>query len=351
MEPVKWTPARSGWVSATRETAWPDAGDQVDHAGRQAGRLQQPHQVVRGELLGRRRLPDHHVAHQRGRGGQVARDRGEVERGDGQHEAFQRPVLQLVPAAGRRGGLLGQQAPGVVHVVAPEVDQLAGGVDLGLVGRLGLAEHGRGVDGLPPRAGQQVGRLEEDGRPVVEGQLPPAGGGQPGRLDGRRDVLVGGVGQLAEHMPVVVRLDHVHPAAAAHALLAADGHGQLGPVAGQLLDLLLERRPLLAPRRVPLDRLIGRHGDISHGIHCGIAPCLTRHRWRYVSSSHVGGRRRRRRPGASGRDAGVGRGLIPRCGAAPGWRTRAARDPRRCPRRTGRRHRPRRPRAARRPRR
>ena len=77
----------------------PAPGDHVDHARRQSARLQQSHRVVRRQLLGRRRLPDHRVAHQRGRGGQVAGDRGEVERGDGQHEALQRAVVQPVPHA------------------------------------------------------------------------------------------------------------------------------------------------------------------------------------------------------------------------------------------------------------
>src|SRR3712207_6032048 len=42
-----------------------------------------------------RRLPDHRVAHQRGGGRQVAADRGEVERGDRQHERSEEHTSEL----------------------------------------------------------------------------------------------------------------------------------------------------------------------------------------------------------------------------------------------------------------
>jgi hypothetical protein len=119
------------------------AGQHVDDAVGQAGGLQQAHQVVGGELLGGRGLPDHRVAHQGRRGGQVAGDGGEVERGDGVDDALQRAVVHPVPDAGRGHRLLRVDLPGEVHVVAPEVGQLAGAVDLGLLGGLGLPEHRR----------------------------------------------------------------------------------------------------------------------------------------------------------------------------------------------------------------
>ena len=203
----------------------PVPGDQVDHPGRQPGRLEQAHEVVRRELLGRRRLPHHHVAEQRGRGRQVARDRGEVERRDGQHEAFERAVLHPVPGAGRRLRLLAEHAPGVVHVVAPEVDQLTGRVDLRLERRLGLPQHGGGVHGGAPRPGEQFRRLEEDRGPVLEVERPPAGRRLLGRVDRGGHVHVRRVAQLAEYVCLVVRLDHVDLLARCHLLLTADGHG------------------------------------------------------------------------------------------------------------------------------
>ena len=177
----------------------PVPGDQVDHPGRQPGRLEQAHQVVRRKLLGRRRLPHHHVAEQRGRGRQVARDRGEVERRDGQHEALERAVLHPVPGTGRRLRLLAEHLSGEVDVVAPEVDQLAGRVDLRLERRLGLPQHGGGVHGGAPRPGEQFRRLEEDRGPVVEVERPPAGRRLLGRVDRGGHVHVRRVAQLAEH--------------------------------------------------------------------------------------------------------------------------------------------------------
>ena len=62
------------------------------------------------------------------------------------HEALERPVLHPVPDAGRRDRLLRVDAQHELDVEAEEVDQLAGGVDLGLVRGLRLAEHRRRVE-------------------------------------------------------------------------------------------------------------------------------------------------------------------------------------------------------------
>ena len=147
VEPVKWMPARSGWVSATFETSSPSPGSMLMTPGGQPGLLEEVHRQRRGELLGRRRLPHDGVAHQRRRGRQVAGDRGEVERRDRVDEALERAVVGAVPHARAVGDrLLGVDLLGVVDVEAPEVDQLAGRVDLGLERRLRLAEHRRGVE-------------------------------------------------------------------------------------------------------------------------------------------------------------------------------------------------------------
>ncbi len=75
------------------------AVDEIDHARRHPGRLQQLHRQLRREGLLLRGLPHHGVAHQRRRGGQVAGDRGEVERRQCEDEALQRPVIHAVPGA------------------------------------------------------------------------------------------------------------------------------------------------------------------------------------------------------------------------------------------------------------
>ena len=152
-------------------------GQHVDHPGGSPASVQQVHDQRRGQLLGDRRLPDHHVAHQGRRGRQVAGDGGEVERGDRVDEPLQRPVVGAVPdplGVGHR--LLVQDLPGEMHVEPPEVGQLAGRIDLGLVRRLRLAEHGRGVHPGPPGTGQQFGGAQQDRRPGVEVQRPPVVG-------------------------------------------------------------------------------------------------------------------------------------------------------------------------------
>ena len=143
------------------------ADHQVDHAGRQAGRHQHPHDEVRRVDGGRGRLPQHGVAHHRRRGRQVAADRGEVERRHREDEPLEGAVLDAVPHARRGDRLVLVDLLHEVGVEAPEVDELAGGVDLGLEDGLGLAEHGGRVGLVAARAGEQVGGLQEDRGAVV----------------------------------------------------------------------------------------------------------------------------------------------------------------------------------------
>src|SRR4029079_33782 len=125
------------------------------------------HEEVRADGRGRGGLPDDGVAPKRGRGGEVPGDCREVERRDTEHEALERPLLEAVPDTGRGDRLLLVDAGHVLDVEAPEVDELAGGVDLRLVCVLRLAEHGGRVQRLPPRSGEKLGRSEEDGGAVL----------------------------------------------------------------------------------------------------------------------------------------------------------------------------------------
>src|SRR5207245_2817664 len=78
------------------------------------------------------------------------------------------PIVEIVPGGGRGDRLLREQALRVVGVEAEEIDQLASRVDLRLVCRLRLAEHGRGVHDRAVPRGEQVGGLEEYRRPPLE---------------------------------------------------------------------------------------------------------------------------------------------------------------------------------------
>ena len=244
------------------------AGHQVDDARRHAGLLEQLHRQLGRELLRRARLPDDGVAHERRGGRQVAGDGGEVERRDRVDEALERAVVGAVPdALGVERRLLLEDLAGEVDVDAPEVDELARGVDLGLVGRLALAEHRRGVEAGAPRSGEQLGGLEQDGGAVVEGQLAPHRGGGLGGVDGRLALLDRGVAQRAEHLAVGVRLADGDLAAGADDALTVDRVRQLGLGRPQLGEGDLERGSLGRARRVVEHRLVGRCGHVGHGVH------------------------------------------------------------------------------------
>ena len=152
-------------------------------------------------------LPHDGVAHERRGRGQVAGDRGEVERRDRVDEALQGAVVGAVPdALGVERRLLLEDLRAKWTLMPPEVDELARCVDLGLVGGLALPEHRRGVEPGAPRTGEQLGGLEQDGGTVVERQLAPPRGGSLGGVDGAWRLLDGGVAQRAEHLAVGVRL-------------------------------------------------------------------------------------------------------------------------------------------------
>ena len=245
----------------------PVTGDQVDHARRQTCGLQQLHGQIGGEGLRRRRLPHHRVAHQRGGGGQVARDRGEVERRDGVDEALERAVVGAVPHPAGADRLLRHDLPGEADVEPPEVDELAGRVDLGLVGGLGLAEHGCRAELLAPRPGQQIGGAQEHRGALVErGVRPRVLGGHRG-VDGRGRVGVLGVGEGAQFGGVAMRLHDVDAFTAAHPVSAADDVRQVDRVVGQFGERGDESRAFGAVRCVFVDRLVDRRGNIGDGIH------------------------------------------------------------------------------------
>ena len=274
----------------------------------------------------RRRLPHHHVAEQRRRGRQVAGDRGEVERRDRQHEALERAVLEPVPRAGRGARLLGEQPPREVHVVPPEVDQLAGGVDLGLVHGLGLAEHRRGVDGRPPRPGEQVGGAQEDRGAVVEGQLAP-----PGRR--RPAASIAAVTSSSVALPSspstcrwlcgwTTSTRSPPPIRCSPPMVMVSSARS----PARSLSLALQHAALLAARGVEPDRLVGGNRNVGDGIHRGSLPALAR---QLISSRPDP--RSATVQALSSHETRAAR--FSRSGAAvPGWRTTGVRVLRRRPR-------------------
>ena len=233
--------------------------DEVDHAVRQPRLLQQAHEEVRGVGRRRRRLPDDRVAHQRRRRREVAADGREVEGADGEHEALQRPVLHAVPDAGRRLGLLRVDANEVVRVEAPEVDQLAGGVDLGLMHRLRLVEHrGRG-ERRAPRAGEQLRRADEHRDALLPRRARPLAPGLGG--GGDRLLHFGGAAlvDVCEHVLLAMWHHRLERVAAAN-VLTADHAGNLHPLRLHLLQAAFQLCALGTAGLVLADRLVERSG-------------------------------------------------------------------------------------------
>ena len=239
---------------------------EVDHARRQARLLEDLDEEVRREHGGRGRLQDDGVSHHRRSGREVPHDGGEVERRDGKDEALERPVLNAVPDAGRRHGLLGCEPRHVAHVEAPEVGKLAGGVDLGLVGGLGLPEHGGRVQRVAPRAGEEICSAQED----CGASLPAHRGPLLARVGGRGDGLLHLAGAAAvvgrEHVLVVVRHDDLGEVPGAH-LAAADDERDLDLAAGELIQPGLEARALRRSGRVAQNRLVHGGRDLEDSAH------------------------------------------------------------------------------------
>ena len=77
-------------------------------------------------------------------------------------------MVKTVPHTGATQWLLLQDLSSKANVESPKVGHFAGGVDLGLVRRLALAQHCRGIERRSPRSRQEVGGFEEDGGALVK---------------------------------------------------------------------------------------------------------------------------------------------------------------------------------------
>src|SRR5213592_4746589 len=220
----------------------------------------------------RGRLPDHGVAHERGRRGEVAADRREVERRDRVHEPLERAVVEEVPGTGRGDRLLGIQPLREVRVEAPEIDQLARRIDLRLVRGLRLPEHRRRIDdGAVPR-GEELRCFEENGRAAP--QVPP--GPVVPRFARRRDrrphLRRASLMHLGEHVVVAVGHHGVDGLAGAD-LLSADYERDLQLAGGEVLERPLQLQALGGTGGVGEDRLDDRDRYDGSGVHAEESNC------------------------------------------------------------------------------
>ena len=147
------------------------------------------------------------------------------------------------------------EAPGIVAVEPPEVDQLAGRVYLGLEGCLRLVQHSGGVDSHPPFPGQQVSAPLEDGAPALQAEV------YPGLLDidcgptGRLNLLPPSQVDVRQDVSVVVR-DNLGYGVSREDQLTIDHARYLDYFSELPIYLVLQRHPLRASRRVSHYRLI-----------------------------------------------------------------------------------------------
>ena len=142
-------------------------------------------------------------------------------------------------------------------VVAEEVDELAGGVDLGLVEVLALAQHRSGVHQGAVLGGDEFRDLEQDGgadRPVGLGPLLVGG---HGGVDGHPDLGRTGLVVSSQHVLMVVRHDHFARVARTD-FLAADDQRDFDFNGTLAFELLLEGLALGGSFQVGFDRLVGR---------------------------------------------------------------------------------------------
>ena len=245
------------------------ARDELDHARGQAGLLENLiEEPIRQHRRGRR-LPECHVAEYGRCGGEVATDRGEVERRDRVDKSFERPIVEPVPHARHRDRLFVQQPFGIVHIEAEEVGEFARGIDLRLVRRLPLAQQRGGVHPRAPRAAQQVGGLHEYGSAIGECPVLPIllclGGAVDGVLQQRCRRLM----HRGELVPVPLRRGDVDGLAGAM-FEAVDDDGDVGDSAAEFLDRGLKCRALRGARGVTENRFVDGNGDVADGAHLGL---------------------------------------------------------------------------------
>lgn len=250
-----------------RRHLWTVARDEVDDTRRETGPPHDLEQVPGGQGGFEARLPERHVPHKRRSAGQVGRDGGEVEGRDRVDEALERaPVGHVPDRTGLHRGLLVDHLAGVVNVEAPEVNQFANRVDLGLVGVLALAEHGDRVDDVAGRSRQVLGGGEEHTRAQMLGQFGPLRLGVQRGLDGTGHE--GSIGQvdMGEHEFVIAGIAQL-PDVAGEDLLVTDDAGDVDDLAGLAIELRFQSSTICRTRGVRTNRFIERNRTSGIAVH------------------------------------------------------------------------------------
>ena len=133
----------------------------VDDPVRQSRLLENFHDHLRTVDLGVRWLPNHNVAHQCSHCWQVAGDGREIERRDGKHKPFERPVFQTVPNAVSAFRLLCMNFLGIISVESQEIRKFTCRINFSLKTVFSLRQHGCSIDFCPVGTSDEVSGFQE----------------------------------------------------------------------------------------------------------------------------------------------------------------------------------------------
>ena len=211
------------------------ARKEVHHAVGQACLLVDLHQQIIAQHSRGRRLPDTYVTHQHGAHAEVRCNRGEVERGDGEHEALHSTIGHIVQRALVGARLVAVYHRGVVGVITQEVAEFAGAVDLGLHGGLALTEHRSGIDEIAVLTADKGGDLHHHAGAVNPRRLGPFLTGLHGGGDGGLHLFLAHLVVACENM-MILGGHHYFAHILGADLLATDDGGDLSHLVVKLVE-------------------------------------------------------------------------------------------------------------------
>ena len=150
---------------------------------------------------------------------------------------------------------------GIVHVVAEEVDGLAGAVDLGLVDVLGLAQHAGGVQDGAIFGRKEFGHLQDDGGAGGPRGLGPDLVGLHGGVHGHFHFLLAYFVEGREDVLVIMRADDLARVAGAD-FLAADDDRDVQDGVPLTLQFGIEGDAFRRTFEISFHRLVGRYREV-----------------------------------------------------------------------------------------
>ncbi len=197
------------------------ARQEIQHAWRCAGLLEQIGHPRRDHRRQTRGLQDDRVARHQRRRGHATRDRQrKVPRRD-DHADPERVIRQLVVLAGQaRQRMRAREAHSFSTVVLQEVDRL-GGVPVGFWPRLARLVNHRGAEEMLPRTHER-GHFEQQSSALARLPPRPVGKSGPGRVERPLGLSLPGPGDTTHTLCLLARIQTVDPGARGNVLAADD---------------------------------------------------------------------------------------------------------------------------------